>query len=67
MYHITFVLLVYSCIFRNFFILVRVIVEPEPVPDTLGVSQEYTLLGWQFITIHHAHTHSHMHSHVGVI
>lgn len=55
----------YSCsfIFSRRFILIKVIVDPEPIPGTLR--QEYTLNRTPVITGHHAPTRSHTHSLLG--
>lgn len=47
---------IHSFILSYCFILVRVALNPEPIPGMLGVKQEYTLNGMS-IAGHHAHTH----------
>lgn len=52
--------------FSNRFILIRVTMDPEPIPGTLGVSQEYTLdeMPVHYRAPQHTHTltHSFIHS-----
>lgn len=49
--------------FSNCFILVRAVLDPDPIPGTVGIRREFSLDG----TVHHKVpcTHTHTHSHRG--
>lgn len=46
----------HSLIFSSIYILVKLVVNPEPIPEALSVSGEFIK---EYITEHHAHTHIH--------
>lgn len=48
-----------SLTFRNSFILVKVLVEPEPIPGTMALSQECTQDG---TLVHYRAPYTHIHS-----
>lgn len=57
------------CTFTNCFVLVRLIVDPEPIPGALSTPLEYTMNYMLFHQLHITHiTHyTHTHLHLGAI